>query len=71
MRQQQIGGFRAFVQRKHRDHGPARAPRLHGLDEGVLLALAQARIGGRRGQRNLGAAARKTHHCNTDPDQRT
>lgn len=71
MRQQEIGHFGAFVQREHRDHRPARATRLQGLDERLLLAFAHDRRILLRGrQRRADTVARQPQGCNTCSRQR-
>jgi len=68
MRQLEVGGLGALVPREHRDHRPACAAWLEGLDEDPLLALGRGRIGARWRQW-LAAAAALEPRCDARSDQ--
>ena len=70
MRQQEVGGFGAIVQRDDGDDRLAGAARLQRVDELLRLALAQRRVGRRGRQRQTLAAAGDGQHRDTRTDQR-
>ena len=70
MRQQEVGCFRAFIQREDCNHRLARATRFQSLYKGLRLALGHRRIDRRRRYLHTGSGSCQRHRPNDRPDQR-